>query len=62
MACGDFCRLMIALANSLDQDQDRHDIDPDLDPNRLTVLDSVPERIFFEKVNFENIQQMTTKA
>ena len=38
---GDFCRLLITFANSLDPDQDRQKVVPDLDPN-----DTVPERIF----------------
>ena len=35
-ASGDFCRLVITFANSLDPDQDRLNVGPDLDPNRLT--------------------------
>ena len=38
------CHLLIALANSLDPDQDRHFVDPDLG----SIL-----KEFFEKVNFE---------
>ena len=37
LALGDFCRLLITFANSLDPDQDRQNVDPDLDPNRLTL-------------------------
>ena len=33
---GDACHLLIALANSLDPDQARHFVGPDLDPNCLT--------------------------
>ena len=33
---GDFCYLLIALANSLDPDQARQNVGPDLDPNCLT--------------------------
>ena len=36
LAGGDFCRLLIILANSLDADQNV-DGGPDLDPNRLTL-------------------------
>ena len=38
LVSGDFCRLLIAFANSLDPDQDRQDVGPDLGPNRLTLL------------------------
>ena len=47
--CGNFCRLLIAFANSLDPDQDRHLVGPDLDPNYLTPKE------FFKKVNFEKL-------
>ena len=33
----DFCHLLITFANSLDPDQDRQNISPDLDPNCLTL-------------------------
>ena len=36
-ASGHFCRLLILLANSLDQDQARQNVGPDLDPNCLTL-------------------------
>ena len=32
-----FCRLLITFANSLDPDQDRQNVGPDLDPSRLTL-------------------------
>ena len=32
----DFCRLLITFANNLDPEQDRQNVDPDLDPNGLT--------------------------
>ena len=35
-ARGDFCCLLIIFANSLDQDQARQNVGPDLDPNNLT--------------------------
>ena len=38
LASGDFCRLLITFANSLDPDQDRQKVSPDLDPNSLTLL------------------------
>ena len=33
---GDFCHLLITLANSLDPDQAQRNVGPDLDPNCLT--------------------------
>ena len=33
-----FWRLLITFANSLDQDQDRQNVGPDLEPNYLTLL------------------------
>ena len=36
LASDDFSRLLIFFANSLDPDQDRQKVGPDLDPNRLT--------------------------
>ena len=36
LASGDFCLLLI-FANSLDPDQDRQNLIPDLDPNCLTL-------------------------
>ena len=35
-ASGDFCHLLITFANSLDPDQARQNVGPDLDPNCLT--------------------------
>ena len=37
LASGDFCHLLIAIANNLDPDQDRHNVGPDLGPNCLTL-------------------------
>ena len=37
LASGDFCHLLINFANSLDPDQDRHHVGPDLDPIDLTL-------------------------
>ena len=37
LACDESCRLLITFANSLDPDQDRRSVGPDLDPNRLTL-------------------------
>ena len=33
----DFSHLVMTFANSLDPDQDRHNVGPDLDPNHLTL-------------------------
>ena len=46
LASGDFCHLQITFANSLDPDQDRQNVGPDLVPNCLTLI-----KEFFEKVN-----------
>ena len=32
------CSLLITFANSLDPDQDRHSVGPDLDPDHLTLI------------------------
>ena len=61
LACSDFCCLLITFANSLDTDQDRQNVGPDLDPNYFYIL-IVFLKEFFEKVNFEKSHQMTTKA
>ena len=37
LASGDFSRLLIAFAKGLDPDQDRRNVGPDLDPNRLPL-------------------------
>ena len=37
LASGDFFRLLMSFVNSLNPDQDRHLVGPDLDPNRLTL-------------------------
>ena len=34
----EFFRLLTTIANSLGKDQDRHNVGPDLNPNRLTPL------------------------
>ena len=36
-ASGDFCRLLIIFANSLDLNQARHSVGTDFDPNCLTL-------------------------
>ena len=36
-ASGNFCRLLITFANSLDPDQARQNVGPDVDPNCLTL-------------------------
>ena len=36
-ACGKFCLLLITFANSLDPNQARHNVRPDLDPSCMTL-------------------------
>ena len=45
------CHLLIIFANSLDSDQARQNVGPDLDPNCLTLMVFLKE--FFEKDDFE---------
>ena len=59
LARGDFCHLLITFANSLDPDQGRQIVGPDLDQNCLTLMVFLKES--FEKVNFEKYQQTMTK-
>ena len=40
LACGYFCCLLITFANSLEPDQDRQNIGPDLDPKLPTADDN----------------------
>ena len=47
LSSGDFSRLLITFANSLEPNQVRQNIGPDLDPNRLAFS------IVFQEVNFE---------
>ena len=42
---GDFCRLLLTFANSLDPDQAQRFVGPDLDSNCLTS-GGIPERFF----------------
>ena len=51
--------LPITFANSLDPDQARQNVGPDLDPNSLTLW--WYSWLFFEKVDFEKNQQLTEK-
>ena len=37
-ASGDFCRLLITFANSLDPDQARQNVGPELDPKQFGTL------------------------
>ena len=51
LASGDFYRLLITLANSLEPNQDRENVGPDLDPNSLPLYYcSRKIFFFFEKV------------
>ena len=60
-ASGNFCRLLITFANSLDPEQIRQNVGPDLDP-KLFDTRIVFLKEFFEKDNFVKSQQLTTKA
>ena len=52
IASGDFCRLLITFANSLDQNQDRQNFSPDLDPNYFTLV-IVILKDFLKKFKFD---------
>ena len=57
---GNFCHLLLTFANSLDPEQDRQNVCPDLDLdlNRSTLsLVIMSLKDFFEKVDFEKNQQ-----
>ena len=58
-ASGKFYCLLITYANSLDPDQDRQNVGPDLDPNRWTLM--IFMKLFFEKVDFEKITRRQKK-
>ena len=51
----DFCPLLITFANSLEPDQDRQNVGPDLGLKCLTLI--VFPKEFFEKVNFEKVSR-----
>ena len=55
-----FVRLLITLANSLDPDQARQHVGPDLDPKLFDTL-MVFLKEFFEKVDFEKISRREKK-
>ena len=55
----DFCHLLITFANSLDTDQPRHDVRPDLDPNCLTLMLFTKE--YLERSDVEKYLQTTKK-
>ena len=57
-ASGDVCRLLITFANSLDPDQARRFVEPDMDPNCLALW-LYSWKIFSEKLIKKNPQ--TTK-
>ena len=55
-----YCRLPITFANSLDPDQARQNVGPDLDPICVTqIMQMVFLREFFEKVDFEEKSAVT---
>ena len=61
-ARGKLCHLLISFVNSLDPDQARQNVGPDLDPNSFDTL-MVFLKDFFEKVNLKKKKktQMTKK-
>ena len=52
--------LVVTFSNSLEPDQVRQNVGPDLDLNYLSLIVLLKE--FFEKANFEKRQQMTSKS
>ena len=56
LASGDFCHLLINSAKSWDPDQDRQKVSKRFDTLIVLVKD------YFETVNVERSQQMTSKA
>ena len=55
-----YLSLLITFANSLDPDQAGHDVQPELDPNCLTLLSSLYKN-FWKKLILKKNQQMTKK-
>ena len=55
------CCLLIALANSLDHDQDQQNIDPPFD-TLIVFLKEIYEKVNFEKVNRTNAWKVTQHA
>ena len=51
LASSEFCRLQITFVNSLDPDQDRNYVGPDLDPNWFDTI-TVFLKEHFEKKSF----------
>ena len=56
LASGDFCRLLKTFANSLDPDQARQNVGPDLDPNCLTLW-WYSWKIFLKKLILKKIHR-----
>ena len=60
---GHFCRLLITFANSLNPDQERQNVGPDLDQKRFDTLNAFMKVFFLKKAYFEKkCQQTTIKA
>ena len=58
----DVCHLPISFASSMDPDQARQNVGPDLDPNCFTLLYSIlQEELFEEKNDLKKCQQTTEK-
>ena len=53
------CQLLETFANSMDPDQARQNVRPDLDPNYLTLM--VLLKYFLEKVDFKGEKIQRTK-
>ena len=60
LASGNLCSLLITFANSLEPDQDRQNVSPELDQPFDALIVFLKE--FFEKVYFEKSQHTTKKA
>ena len=61
-SCVNFSSLLMTFANSSDPDQEQQTLNPDLDPNCLTLICLLVFLIYvFEKVNLEK-NQLTTKT
>ena len=54
-----WCLLLIIFANSLDPDQARQNVRPDLDPNCLTLMVILKKK--FQKVDFEKNSRQQKK-
>ena len=58
---GDFSRLLVIFANNLNPDQDRQNVGPDLDSNRLTLNQIVFLKEFLKKSILKKSQHTAKK-